>query len=111
MAIVGTGKWAPIQNYTTSVQDRDYFSGLLTVSNTVYSAGVDLEFGFSAPEVKIVNTSATQLVFEWLNRSVAGKDSGIVPANSKLEFSSANKVGIRLRVEAGSATAYVIAVG
>lgn len=110
MAVTGTGKWTK-GAVTTSVDDRDYFSGPLTISNTAYATAQTYEFGFSAPEVHIVNTSATQLVFQWLSRSGQAVDSGVVPANGSLVFRNANKQGIRLRVEAGSTTCYVIACG
>jgi hypothetical protein len=109
MALVGTGKWTR-PNFTTSVDDRDYFSGSLSISNTAYGAAQTYEFGFSTPEVHLINTSATQLVFQWLSRTGVA-DSGVVPANSTLVFRSANKQGIRLRVDAGTATGFIIAAG
>lgn len=109
MALVGTGKWTK-PNFTTSVDDRDYFSGLLSISNTAYGAAQTYEFGFSAPEVHLINTSAVQLVFQWLSRTGAA-DSGAVPANSSLVFRSANKQGIRLRVDGGVASCLVMAAG
>jgi hypothetical protein len=109
MALVGTGKWAkgPV---TTSVDDRDFFSGSLSITNTAYDLAHTYEFGFSTPEVHLINTSATPLVFQWLSRT-GGADSGVVPANTTLSFRSANKQGIRLRVDSGTATGFVICAG
>ena len=110
MALVGTGKWTK-PNFTTSVDDRDYFSADQSISNTAYAAPQTYEFGFSAPEVHQINTSNSQdLVFQWLSRSGVA-DSGVVPKNSTLTFRSANKQGVRLRVESGTVVAYVIAAG
>lgn len=110
MAITGTGLWTRT-GPATSVDDRDYFSGILAISNTAYAEAQTYKFGFSAPEVHIINTSATQLVFQWLSRSGQAVDSGVVPGNTSFVLRHANKQGVLLRVEAGSSTCHVIAVG
>jgi hypothetical protein len=112
MTIVGTGKWTP-SSVGTSVQDRDYFSGVVTINNTAYADAQTYEFGFSASEVHIVNPSGgVQLVFQWLSRRNQVVDSGVIPTGSSLVLRTANKTGVRLRVESGSAAGvYVMAVG
>lgn len=110
MTVTGTGKWVKSE-VTQSVQDRDFHSGPLAVANTTYDGTNVLEFGFSAPEVHIVNTSGQALVFQWLSRSIGGGDSGVVQGNSSMVFRSANKQGIRLRTDSTTINCYVIALG
>lgn len=116
MAITGTGVWSQGSAPNSSMQDRDFFSGDVTASNSTYDDTKEFLFGFSAAEVQIFNTGSGTLVYQWISHKGQVIDNGVIPPASATSpgyhiFRSANKTGIRLRNEGGSTNARVMAIG
>lgn len=111
MALTGTGAWSQDSSESnTSQQNRDFFSGPVSVGNTSYDEAHTFEFGFSAVEVYIINTGAVDLVYQWLRRDGA-VDNGVIPAGETRIWRTANKEGVRVRTDGGTSTCRIEAIG
>lgn len=106
MAIVGTGKWEQKSTESnSSVQNRDYYSGVLAVSNSTYDGTHKLEFGFAAVGIIIRNGGANALAFQWLRHDGEVVDNGTVPATEEIIIEhNLNKQGVSLRVDGAATT-------
>lgn len=111
MATSGTGKWAKkASEPATSIDSKDFWTGVVTVDNAAYNDDKTYEFGFNAKEVHIRNSGAADCVFRWIRNRAETYDNGIVPAGETKIFRSVNHAGIQLRHDGSSTTVDVIAV-
>lgn len=113
MATTASGKWVD-NGVGTSMKDRWFYSGELASTDGY----VELEFGFSANDLIIMNLGTNKLAFQWPGQKGTPKDGGIVPGKGsdsayQLKFRNANKTSILVRSEtAGSSSAFaVMAIG
>lgn len=110
MAITASGKWSkPANSPTTSVDSKDYFSGVLTTTATYQDPNKHI-FGFLAGEIHIFNTGGQDLVYQWPRLDGEAKDSGIVKAGTSVVFRRTNQPGINVRHDTSATTYHITAV-
>ena len=104
MAITATPKYElGSEEATTSVPDRDYYSGKFDVSQTTYEDANKHDFGFLANGLLIRNAGGGELVFQFPRNDGKGYDNGTIPAGESFKIEvGANKPGVNVRVDSGS---------